>query len=198
MPSAGAESGPLDPVPRLETPRLRLRGHRANDHAELLAIWSDPVVVRHIGGRPSNAQEVWMRLLRYPGLWCVLGYGYWAIEEKSSGRLIGDMGYADFKRDLTPSLDGMPELGWVSAADSHGKGYASEALAAVMAWGRNHLGQHTATCIIDPANAASIKLVTKAGFTLDEEATCRGDTVLRFTCTGSTPPSPPMGATDGV
>lgn len=171
----------IDPVPPLETARLRLRGHRADDHDALLAIWSDPVVVRYIGGRPSTRQEAWLRLLRYPGLWCVLGYGYWAIEEKSSGRCIGDIGYADFRREIEPSLEGMPELGWVLAADSHGKGYASEALAAVLAWGQAHLGDHTAVCIIDPDNAASIRLAEKAGFALRQQTTYMGDPVLLFT-----------------
>ncbi len=171
----------VDPVPPLETARLRLRGHRAEDHDALLAIWSDPQVVRYIGGRPATPQEAWLRLLRYPGLWCVLGYGYWAIEEKASGRCIGDIGYADFRRGLEPSLDGVPELGWVLAADSHGKGYASEALAAVLAWGQAHLGEHTAACIIDPDNTASIRLAAKAGFVLHQQTTCMGDPVLLFT-----------------
>ncbi|WP_164740800.1 GNAT family N-acetyltransferase, partial [Xanthomonas euvesicatoria] len=116
---------------------------------------------------------------------------YWAIEEKSSGRCIGDIGYADFKRDITPPLDGMHELGWVMAADSHGKGYASEALLAVMAWGRAHLGSHTAVCIIDPENTASIRLATKAGFTLRQQTTYMGDSVLLFTCPDSAFPSSP-------
>jgi RimJ/RimL family protein N-acetyltransferase len=187
-----ARQTPSDPVPVIETTRLRLRGHRADDHAALLAIWSDPAVVRYIGGRPSTAQEAWLRLLRYPGLWCVLGYGYWAIEEKSSGRCIGDIGYADFKREITPSLDGMPELGWVMASASHGQGYASEALAAVMAWGRAHLGEHTSACIIDPDNAASIRLAVKAGFTLREQTTYMGDPVLLFTCASSSSSAQPL------
>lgn len=181
MQAHGAEFSVGGLVPLLETPRLRLRGHRAADYAALAAIWADPVVVRHIGGKPSSAQEVWMRLLRYPGLWCLLGYGYWAIEEKSTGRCMGDIGYADFKRDITPSLEGMPELGWVLAADCHGKGYATEALAAVMTWGSDHFGEHTAACIIDPENAASIRVAIKAGFTLRQEASYHGDTVLLFT-----------------
>ena len=76
-----------------------------------------------------------MRLLRYGGMWPMLGYGYWAIEEKASGALVGDIGYADFMREMTPPLDGMPEMGWVLASSAHGKGYASEALAAISAWG---------------------------------------------------------------
>lgn len=180
MASPGVASPASTVVPLLETARLRLRGHRADDYAALISIWSDPEVVRYISGQPSSPQEVWMRLLRYPGLWCLLGYGYWAIEEKASGRCIGDIGYADFKRDITPSLDGMPELGWVLAAEAHGKGYASEALAAVLAWGQAHFGEHRATCIVDPGNVASIRVAAKAGFQRQQETTYHGSPVLIF------------------
>ena len=169
-----------DAVPLLETERLRLRGHRADDHAALAAIWADPVVVRHIGGKPSSAQEAWMRLLRYQGLWRLLGYGYWAIEEKSSGRCIGDIGYADFKREIVPTLDGMPELGWVLASDTHGKGYASEALAAVLGWGQSHFGEHRAVCMIEPDNAASVRLAEKVGFRRWQETSYHGVPILLF------------------
>lgn len=157
-------------VPVLETARLRLRSHCADDFLAFAAIWADFDVVRYIGGKPSTPQESWMRLLRYPGLWAVLGYGFWAIEEKASGRVIGDIGYADFKRAMDPPLDGMPEMGWVLARDAQGKGYAREALAAVLAWGRAHFGSHRAACIIEADNTASIRLATDAGFRFLHEA----------------------------
>lgn len=156
-------------VPVLETERLRLRGHRASDYAASAAIWADPEVVRHIGGKPSTPQASWLRLLTYPGLWCMLGYGYWAIEEKASGRLIGDIGYADFKRGIDSVLDGVPELGWALASAAQGNGYASEALTAVLAWGQAHFGEHRSACIISTDNAASIRVATKAGFRLERE-----------------------------
>lgn len=105
-----------------------------------------------------------MRLLRYGGMWPMLGYGYWAIEHRATGAMIGDIGYADFRRDIIPPLDGMPEMGWVLSSSAHGKGYASEALAAISAWGRRHFGAHRDCCIIAPDNAASIRVADKAGF----------------------------------
>lgn len=155
---------PLGQVPVIETERLRLRAHRASDHDTCLAIWSDPEVIRYIGGRAFNAEQVWDRLLRYAGHWSLLGYGFWAVEEKASGRYIGDIGCADFKRDIEPSLEGMLEFGWVLSPDTHGKGYASEALAAAMAWGQAHFGHLKSVCIISPENLASIHVAEKAGF----------------------------------
>ena len=140
-------------VPVIETARLRLRAHRADDHAACLAIWSDPEVTRYIGGRPFTSEEVWKRLLQYVGLWSLLGYGYWAVEEKATGRYIGDIGFADFKRELEPSLHGMLEFGWVLAPHAHGQGYASEAVTAAVAWGEQHFSTLRAVCIISPENA---------------------------------------------
>jgi RimJ/RimL family protein N-acetyltransferase len=171
-----ADSG----APLLETARLRLRGHRLDDHAALSAIWGDPDVVRYIGGVPSSPHDAWLRLLRYAGLWKLLGYGFWAIEEKASGRMIGDIGYMDVKRGLTPTLDGMPEIGWALASEAQGRGYASEALAAALAWGDAHFGAHRAACIIAAENAPSIRLATRMGFRFAHEAAHRDDVVQVF------------------
>lgn len=151
-------------VPALETDRLRLRAHCADDYAALFAIWSDPLVYRYLSGKPISSQDAWMRLLRYRGLWAMLGFGYWAVEEKATGLLIGDIGYADLRRGMTPSLNDMPELGWMLASQAHGKGYASEAVTAVQAWGDAHFGHYRSCCIITPDNTASTRLAAKAGF----------------------------------
>ena len=155
-------SAPSAPV--LETARLRLRQHRIDDLEALHAIWSDPIVYRCIGGKPATRQDVWFRLLRYGGMWPMLGYGYWAIEDKATGLFVGDLGYADFQREIEPALDGMPELGWAVAPAFHGRGYASEALAAITAWGDVHFGAHRDVCIISPDNRASIRVAEKGGF----------------------------------
>jgi RimJ/RimL family protein N-acetyltransferase len=170
----------LSLVPVLETERLRLRAHRAEDHVDCTAIWSNPEVTRHIGGRPFTAEEVWKRLLQYVGLWTLLGYGYWAVEEKSTGRYIGDIGFADFKRDMQPSLEGMLEFGWVLAPQAHGNGYASEAVTAVMAWAEKQQPALRSVCIIDPENLASIRVAEKVGFTRWQETTYHGSPTIVF------------------
>lgn len=48
---------------------------------------------------------------RYAGQWSLLGYGYWVVEDKRTGRFAGEVGFADFKRVIEPSLDGVPEIG---------------------------------------------------------------------------------------
>ena len=67
-------------------------------------------------------------MLRYAGHWQWMGFGFWALEEKSTGAFAGELGFAEFKRELEPSIQGIPEIGWVLAPHAHGKGYATEAV----------------------------------------------------------------------
>ena len=127
-------------------------------------MWSDPAVTRYIGGKPFAADEVWGKILRYAGLWSLLGFGYWAVEDRTSGRFVGEVGFADFKRDLAPSFSGAPEIGWALASWAHGAGMASEAVGAAIAWADAHLDATRTVCLINPDNAASIRVAGKSGY----------------------------------
>lgn len=157
-----SDANPAAPV--LETERLILRGHTLADFDECAAMWGDALVTRHISGRPSTGEEVWARLLRYGGLWALLGYGYWAVRERGTGRFVGDVGLADFRREVTPPLGGAPEAGWVLAPWAHGRGFATEAVRAVLAWSDAHLAAPHTVCLIAPGNAGSIHVAEKCGF----------------------------------
>ena len=150
--------------PVIETDRLRLRPHQVDDFADCVAMWSDPAVTRYTIGDPSPPQRTWMRILAYRGHWALLGFGYWAVEEKVTGRYIGEVGFAEFKRDIQPSIEGMPELGWALITQAHGKGYATEALRAAVAWGDNHFGSARTACIIHQDNRPSFRVADKLGY----------------------------------
>src|ERR1700747_2135986 len=151
-------------VPRLETERLVLRVHRVEDFSDVAALWADPVVTRFISGVPQTAEESWSRLLRYAGHWLLLGFGYWAVEEKATRTFLGEVGFADMKRTIEPPLGTTPEAGWVFASSAHGKGAALEAVQAIHAWGANHFQAPTSACIIHPENESSIRLAVKIGY----------------------------------
>jgi RimJ/RimL family protein N-acetyltransferase len=151
-------------VPVLETERLRLRGHTAKDGEASAALWADASVTRFIGGRPHTGEESWARLLRYVGHWSLLGYGYWLVEEKATGAFVGEMGLADYRREIEPRFDGTPEIGWVVAPDYQGKGYATEAIQAIMNWAAQELGAEIVVCLIHPENEASLKVANRFGF----------------------------------
>jgi RimJ/RimL family protein N-acetyltransferase len=167
-------------VPVVETARLRLRAHQIAEFADCAAMWADPVVTRYIGGRPFSEEEVWARVLRYVGHWLWLGFGYWAVEEKATGNYIGEVGFADFKRDIQPSIHGLPELGWVLTSGAHGKGYATEAVQAAIAWGQSHFGSGQTVCLIHPENVASLRVAEKCGFRESLRSTYKGQPAILF------------------
>jgi len=154
----------MDRIPVLETTRLRLRAHTREDHAASARMWGDPEVVRFIGGVPSTPGEAWMRVLSYAGHWSLQGFGYWLVEERASGAFVGELGFADFRRALEPSILGIPEAGWALLPAMQGRGYAAEALAAALAWGDAHLGTSRTVCLIHPDHARSLRLAASAGY----------------------------------
>ena len=151
-------------APTIGTERLLLRPHQPDDLADCAAMWSDPAVFRYTTGSTSSKRRTWLRVMAYRGHWAMLGYGYWAVEEKVSGRYIGELGFADFKRDIQPHIEGMPELGWALAPRAHGKGYAIEALRAAVSWGDSHFGQLRTACIIHRDNAPSFRVAGKLDY----------------------------------
>jgi RimJ/RimL family protein N-acetyltransferase len=167
-------------VPVLETERLVLRGHRVGDFSDCLSLWTDPEVTRFISGKPSTQEEVWSRLVRYVGHWALMGFGYWVVTEKESGRFMGEVGFADFKRAIEPSLDGVPEIGWVIAPRGHGKGYATEAARAAIAWGDEHFGPIRTACIIAPGNEPSIRVAEKCGYREFQHTTYKDQPTIMF------------------
>lgn len=160
----------MSDIPTIETARLTLRAHRLDDFEAGFAMWSDPVVTRYIGGKPSTEQQTWSRLLGYAGHWSLLGFGYWALEEKASGEFAGELGFANFRRDIAASMKDAPELGWALAARFHGQGYASEAVRAVVAWGDARFESARTVCLIDVENLASIRVAQKCGYDVFERA----------------------------
>src|ERR1700741_2390541 len=83
-----AELEKLSAAPTLEAPRLRLRSHRLDDFAASAEMWVDPIVARYTGGKPLSEEEAWTKLLRYIGHWSLMGFGYWAVEDKETSRFI--------------------------------------------------------------------------------------------------------------
>lgn len=149
-------------APTIETERLILRETRAEDYDDCVSLWADERVVRHIG-KPSSPTDSWARMLRFPGLWALLGYGYWTLTTRE-GEFVGQVGIADFKRDLSIDISGVPETGWVLSPDHHGKGYATEAMTAVLNWMDTHLDAPRSVCLIAPANTPSIRVADKLGY----------------------------------
>jgi RimJ/RimL family protein N-acetyltransferase len=141
-------------------------------------MWTDPEVVKYISGVPLAREDIWMRFCRGAGQWTLSGYGPFVVEDTSSGKVIGEVGPADYQRDIDPPLEGKPEFGWVFARAAHGRGYASEALAAAIQWTAAALPGQTFSCIITPDNTPSLRLAARFGFVETTTAIHKGKRVL--------------------
>jgi RimJ/RimL family protein N-acetyltransferase len=166
-------------IPIIETERLILRGHTRSDFEASAAMWAEPEVTRFIGGKPSTREESWQRMTRYPGHWALMGYGFWVLEEKASKRSVGEAGFGQFKRTVEPPL-GAPEQGWAMASWAHGKGYASEAIAAQIKWAEAHFGRVPFFCMISPENGPSIRVAEKHGYREFALTTYKGEPTILF------------------
>lgn len=177
----------LTAAPVLETPRLKLRAHTVDDFAACAPMWTAPSVSRYLGGKPLSDEEIWAKLLRYTGHWPLMGFGYWAVEEKSTGRFLGELGFADFKRDIQPPLGSTPEAGWIFAPAAQGQGYASEALGAALAWGEPRFEGGRTICLIHPENLVSIRLAEKFGYQEFRRAVYKDRPAVLFERAGGKP-----------
>lgn len=153
-------------IPILQTARLILRPFTRTDFDSFAAYWADPNMARYTrGGQPVNRADAWPRFLQHPGHWAMCGFGFWAVEEKSTGLMIGEAGFIDLMRDYHPKVNGVPEIGWAIAPSAQRKGYATEAAQAVVAWGRQHFGPIRVIAAVNQANIPSIRVAEKCGFT---------------------------------
>jgi RimJ/RimL family protein N-acetyltransferase len=170
----------------VQTARLILRQNHPSDLDARCAITGDPDFMRFVGG-VYDRQENWARIMRYIGHWTAFGYGLFAIEERDTGRYVGNVGLARFERALGEDFDPFPEAAWMIAQWAEGRGYAAEAMTAALDWHERAFGAQRQVCIIDPGNAASLRLAAKLGFVAYREAANRGVPVLLH---GRNAPSP--------
>jgi len=151
-------------APTVETERVRLRAWRKDDREKYFSILQEPSVFRHFGPEPMGMEECWRRLMAASGGWQLNGFGGWAVERKDDGKLLGMTALFTAWRDLDPEFGEEPEMGWIFATETHGKGLAGEACRAVLDWAETNLDPTPIWAIIAPANEPSIRLAGKLGF----------------------------------
>ena len=91
------------------------------------------------------------------GHWALRGYGYWAVEEQASGKLVGSVGL--WRSEGWPEL----ELGYWLAAEGQGKGYATEAGATARDQAFEVLATETLVSYVHPDNEPSKRVAERLG-----------------------------------
>jgi RimJ/RimL family protein N-acetyltransferase len=154
-------------APILTTERLIITPMTMEHWEAYAAAWSDPRMTQFIAPEPRSRNESWMKFLMGIGLWSFFGYGYLTFCDRESGAFLGNGGLGQFERGIA-GLEGFAEAGWAFIPDAWGKGYATEAMSAVLDWADHSLPDPEIRCIIDIGNTASMRVGQKLGFDLIE------------------------------
>jgi RimJ/RimL family protein N-acetyltransferase len=150
-----------------ETARLRLRHLLDCDAPFILELLNEPDFIRNIGDREVRTLEDARRYIQHgPAVsYSQHRFGLWLVELRDDSAPIGICGL--LKRDYLQDVD----VGFALREAHRGKGYAFEAAAAAMRYGRENLGISRIVAITSPDNQASAKVLRKLG--LEFECTIR-------------------------
>jgi RimJ/RimL family protein N-acetyltransferase len=143
------------------TERLVLRDLRPDDAEAMFAYRSDPEIMRYQGWDPESLGDV-REFIAGNRAYAPYAPGSWrqfAITLRASGTMIGDCGV-----HVPADKPEQAEFGITVAPAFQGRGYASEALSALLRLVFDTLGKHRVFASVDPRNAPSIALFERAGF----------------------------------
>lgn len=149
-------------IPTLHTARLTLRPMVEADFAAYRALMTSPRSV-YMGG-PYDDRGAWGAFCHDIACWTLFGHGGLMIDLDATGECVGQVG-----------INGGPmfpekELGWLVYEGFEGRGYVTEAAAALRDWAFGSLGVESLVSYVDPANARSRAVAERLGAVPDDKA----------------------------
>jgi RimJ/RimL family protein N-acetyltransferase len=159
------------------TERLLLRPKTPDDLDSMFALYEDPAVAVWLGwgtGEEVDRAEAQRRLERHIEHQRKHGFSMWAVVERASGDVVGDCGLQHL--DEVPGV----EVGWGFLSSRWGRGYATEAARAALAFGFAELDLQLIVALIRPENARSRKVAEHLGMVEDGHGTYHGVEHVRY------------------
>jgi RimJ/RimL family protein N-acetyltransferase len=160
----------------LETCRLVLRAPEPAEAAAYAAVWSNPDVVRYLGGKLWTLEDARDAISRMRRHWEWFGFGLFSVVRKEDERTLGRVGLlawdpSRWTNGLWERVDEPweTEIGWTLGREFWGRGFATEAAIACRDWAFGSLGVGRLISLIAPMNAASIRVAEKLGERLERE-----------------------------
>jgi len=163
----------------LDTERLIIRESTVADVDVFSRIYQDPEIRRHLPPQQNSIAEEKAYAADYIRLvYGFHGYGIWTLSLRGNAgglaEVIGRAGLSHFEGQ------GYPELGFIIAAPHRRKGYAEEALRAILNLARSELGMDIIQAMVRPENTPSLNLCRKLGFTQQTPVVLDGKDHLRL------------------
>ncbi|MGY6550776.1 MAG: GNAT family N-acetyltransferase [Erythrobacter sp.] len=145
----------------LATARLWLRRIGEDDAAEHNRVLNTPAVMRHLGGVMS-LEDIARRHAKGRAMFAREGFGFLFMIEQASGEMVGYCGVKRVDNPHAPNL-GSHEIGWIVREDRWRRGYAYEAMLAVIDWAFGAICAPHLVALTSAANTGSWKLMEKLG-----------------------------------
>jgi ribosomal-protein-alanine N-acetyltransferase len=163
------------PLP-VVTSRLLIREIAPEEDAAAMAeMYCDPDVMRFIPGGPCADEAAVRALLKgYADVQVKEGFGSWAVVERESGQIVGDVGFGVFE----PTGD--IELGYTLNRRFQRLGFATEAARACLDEGLRHFDVPRIIAAVDAENVASQRVAEKIGMTRADEVVAHGKPHIIF------------------
>lgn len=160
-----------------ETERLRARRFVPADAPAAHAFYGDPEVMRFFstGADPDLATTRERMALRIAEYAAHPGYGFFALERRAEGDLVGHVALLPVEWK-GPDV----EIGWLLARGVWGAGYATEAARAMLEYGFARLGLERIVALIRPANRASHAVAQRLGMRATGPRTAWGGEMLGY------------------
>jgi RimJ/RimL family protein N-acetyltransferase len=160
-------------VPYLQTERLTLREYRREDFDVFVDHFANPESSAHFD--PVDRQTAWRIFSSHAGLWLINGAGWWAVEDRQTGQLVGNVG-AFFREGST-----VMELGWNTFRSFWGQGFANEAAAAALNYAFEVRREPKVRALIISGNESSLRVAQRLGLTYETETEIFGKAIGCYT-----------------
>ena len=144
----------------IETDRLILRAPQDRDRAQIAAFNGDPQVGAWLS-KALTREESDEMVDRILASIAEHGFGFWAVERKADGAVIGLAGLLAMGADLPPGP--ALEVGWRLTPSAWGQGYATEAARAAVAWGFANQDAPEIVAVTAASNLASQAVMRRIG-----------------------------------
>jgi RimJ/RimL family protein N-acetyltransferase len=159
-------------VPILQTERLLLRAYRPEDFDAFAEHTADAESMVHLSVK--DRQTAWRIFGSHAGLWLLHGAGWWAVELRETGQVVGTVGA--FFREQSSDM----EIGWNTYRAFWGKGIAGEAAAAMVDHAFTVRREPSVHALISEGNTSSIRVAERLGLAYKEETSLYGKVIGKY------------------
>ena len=159
-------------VPHLQTKRFTLREYRRDDFDLFAEHLANAESSAYLG--TADRRTAWRIFSSQAGLWVIQGAGWWSVEDRETGQVVGNVGA--FFREQSAVI----EMGWNTYRDFWGQGVANEAATAVLEYVFEVRLEPKVRALITAGNESSRRVAERLGMSYETETELHGQAISSY------------------